>query len=214
MPRNLTLFAACALTLLFGLPGHSQDSPSLGDLARQAQKDKSNTPPKKVFTNEDLPSGSVLGSSGGGLGGSLDAGLGQSGGAAGSSKPGAAPSPLQAVERMEGLMNQLDSMDRATLVKNILQGVDTNFPGRSKWEERLYAAKQAYVSQGHDLAQKARQILAATDSLQGSHDANDPRVKQVSEQLKELVRDGVRADAAFQAVVLEGRDLASQAAPH
>jgi hypothetical protein len=115
---------------------------------------------------------------------------------------------------MEGLMNQLDSLDRATLVKNILQGADSNFPGRSKWEERLYAAKQIYVSQGHDLAQKARQILAATDGLQGNHDANDPRVKEVSERLKELVRAGVRADAAFQAVILEGRDLAGLPPSH
>ncbi len=216
MRRTLPLFAACALTLLLGLPGHSQDSPSLGDLARQAQKDKSNAPPRKVITNEDLPSASVLGSSGSGsgLGSSLNAGIGQSGGAAGSSKPGAAQTPLQALERMEAFMNQIDSQDRATLVKTILQGVDSDFPGRSKWEERLYAAKQVYVSQGRDIAQRGRQILAATDSLQGNHDPNDPRVKQVNEQLKDLVRDGVRADAAFQAVILEGRDLAKQASPH
>jgi len=216
MPRTLPLVAACALTLLLGLPGRSQDSPSLGDLARQAQKNKSNAPAGKVYTNEDLPSGSAMGSSGSGsgIGGSLTAGLGHSGSSAGTSKPSETPSPMQAVAQMEGFMNQLDSLDRATLVKKILQGVDYDFPGRSKWEGKLFAAKQVYVSQGHALAQKARQLLAATDSLQGNHDDNDPRVKEISERLKELIQDGVRADSTFQAVILEGRDLASQAAPH
>ena len=216
MRRTLPLFAACALTLLLGLPGHTQDSPSLGDLARQAQKDKSNAPARKVITNEDLPSGSVMGSSGSGngLGGSLSAGLGQSGGSAGTSKSEGAASALQAVERMEGIMKRLDSLDRATLAKNVLQGMDSNFPGRSKWEEKLYEAKQVYVAQGRDLSQRARQILAAANALQGDRDDNDPRVKEVSAQLKDLVRDAVRADSTFQAVILEGRDLAGQAAPH
>jgi hypothetical protein len=213
MPRTLPLFAACALTLLLGLPGHSQDPPSLGDLARQAQKDKSNAPARKVITNEDLPSGSVLGSSGSGsiLGGSLNAGLGP---ATTSSKPGAAASPLQSLDRMEATMNRIDSLDRATLVKNVLRGADSDFPGRAKWEERLIAAKQVYVSRGRDLVDRGKQLLASSDSLKGNHDSNDPRVKQVGEQLKELVRDAVRADAAFQAVMLEGRDLASQAPSH
>ena len=49
------LIAACAFALVFSMPGPGQDSPSLGDLARQAQKDKANNAaPKKVFTNDDL----------------------------------------------------------------------------------------------------------------------------------------------------------------
>ena len=92
MPRSLHLFAACALALIFCLPGHGQDSPSLGDLARQAQKDKSNAPAKKVFTNDDLPSSSGLGSSGpsGGSVGGPGAGLGQAGQPATPSKQGTA----------------------------------------------------------------------------------------------------------------------------
>src|SRR5271167_1496153 len=58
MPRILSLIAACALALVFSSPGHGQDSPSLGDLARQAQKDKANKPKAKVITNDDMPSGS------------------------------------------------------------------------------------------------------------------------------------------------------------
>ena len=62
MPRTLHLLASFALAAALGLPAQGQDSPSLGDLARQAQKDKANAPAaKKVFTNEDLPSGPALG---------------------------------------------------------------------------------------------------------------------------------------------------------
>jgi hypothetical protein len=203
MPRSLHLFAVCALTLVFCLPGHGQGSPSLGDLARQAQKEKGNVPANKVFTNDDLPSGSSLGSSG--FNSELGAGLGQT-----STKSSTASSPPKDLERMEALMNQIDSLDQATLVKNALRGVDSDFPGRSKWEEKLYAAKLVYASQGHELVHEAKQIVALSESLRGNQNPNDPQVKDLGDRLKELVRDGVRADAAFQAVILEGRDLATQ----
>jgi hypothetical protein len=210
--RNRGLFATCAMVLVFCLPGHAQDSPSLGDLARQAQKNKSNAPAKKVFTNDDLSSTSGTGPSE--LGASLDSGLGQAGQATTSGKPDATSSPSQDLERMEALMNRLDSLDRATLVKNVLKGVDFDFPGRSEWEEKLYAAKLAYTSQRHELVQKAKQIVASAESIKGVQDPNDPRVKDLGKRLKELVRDGVRADASFQAVILEGRDLARQSPSH
>jgi hypothetical protein len=200
------------MVLVFCLCGHAQDSLSLGDLARQAQKNKSNAPAKKVFTNDDLSSTSGTGPSG--LGAGFGSGLGQAGQATTPGKPDATSSPSQDLERMEALMNRLDSLDRATLVKNVLKGVDFDFPGRSEWEEKLYAAKLAYASQGHELVQKAREIVASAESLKGVQDPNDPRVKDLSNRLKELVRDGVRADAAFQAVILEGRDLARQSSSH
>jgi hypothetical protein len=212
MARSSILSAGCAFALVLCLPGHAQDSPSLGDLARQAQKDKSNAPAKRVFTNDDLPSASGPGPSG--LGGGLGTGLGKAGQPTTSGKPGTPSSPSQDLERMESLMNQIDGLDRATLVKNVLKGVDADFPGRSKWEEKLYAAKLVYASQGHELVQRAKQILASAESLQGNQDPNDPRVKDLGERLKELIRDGVRADAAFQAVMLEGRDLAGQSSQH
>ena len=212
MPRSLSLLAACALSVVFSLPAYGQDSPSLGDLARQAQKDKSNAPAKKVLTNDDLPSASGSGSSG--LGGAFGSGLGQDGQVTTSGKPGAPSSPSQDLERLEALMNQIDSLDRATLVKNVLKGVDVDFPGRSKWEEKLYAAKLVYASQGHELVQKAKQIVASADDLRGIQDPNDPRVKDLGNKLKELIRDGVRVDADFQAVMLEGRDLAGQSSQH
>jgi hypothetical protein len=78
----------------------------------------------------------------------------------------------------------------------------------------LYAAKLAYASQGHELVHEAKQIVALSESLRGNQNPNDPQVKDLGDRLKELVRDGVRADAAFQAVILEGRDLASQSSSH
>jgi hypothetical protein len=212
MPRTLPLFAACALTLLFGLLGHSQDSPSLGDLARQAQKDKSSATTKKVFTNDDLSSGSGAASPKSIAG--LNTGFAQGGQPATPDKQGTASSPAEDLARMESLLKMVASWDRATLVKNILQGSDVNFPGRSNWEERLFAAKQTYVSQGRVLIQQAKQLEAMAESLQGVHDPNDPRVKDMSARLQQLVQESVRTGAAFQAVVLEGKDLASQASAH
>ena len=204
MPRSLSFIAAFLLALAVCFPGHAQNSPSLGDLARQAQKDKSNAPVKKVFTNDDLSTGS---SSGAGL---ASSGVDAIAAPAAPGKHAAAPSAEHAVAQLEGLINQIDALDRATLVKNALQGVDTDFPGRSKWEQRLFAAKKIYVARGHELLQDAKQIQAAAESLRGVQDPSDPRMKDLANRLQALVRDGTRSDAAFQAVILEGRDLAAQ----
>src|ERR1700692_187631 len=123
MRRGLYFFATCTLALILCLPGHGQDSPSLGDLARQAQKEKTGAPTRKVFTNDDISSGPGIASSG--FGGSLGAGPGQAGQTSTSNKAGTPPTPAQAVERMEATMNMIDSLDRATLVKNVLQGSDS-----------------------------------------------------------------------------------------
>ena len=56
--------------------------------------------------------------------------------------------------------------------------------------------------------------MATADSLKGTQDPNDPRVKEMSAKLQSLMRDAVRTDAALQAVMIEGRDLAAQPAAH
>ena len=209
MSRRLTLIATCALALAAGASMRAQDSssssPSLGDLARQAQKDKAkaNKPAAKVLTNDDLPSSS------GGPSDALGGGLQPSG-----SKPGADPSPAEKLAMIEALMDRLEVLDRATLVHNALNGKDVDFPGRAKWEERLVAAKETYVAQARVLIQKARQIVASADSLKGNQDPNDPRVKEMGARLQTLVRDAVQMDSAFQAIMIEGRDLAAQQAAH
>ena len=213
MTRSLTLIAACALILVTCAVARAQDSsassPSLGDLARQAKKDKENDkqakPAAKIFTDDDIQSspGGVSALTGGGLaqGAPLQAGR----------KPGTEPSPAEKLAMLETLVGQVDSLDRATLVRTVLKGNDVDFPGRAKWEERLFAAKQDYVVQARELVQKARQIVATADSLKGSQDPNDPRVKEMGAKLESLVRDAVHTDSAFQALIIEGRDLATQA---
>jgi hypothetical protein len=208
MSRSFRLFPTCALALVFCLPGHAQDSPSLGDVARQAQKDKSNAPATKVITNDDLPSGS--GSSAFGLG----AGLGQIVPPGAPGKPGTAPSPLEQLARLESLLNQLDSVDRATLAKNVLQGANVDFPGRSNWEEKMFAAKQVFVAQGRDLVKRAVQIDALSKNVQDVHDTNDPRVKDLTNRLQQLVQDVIRISGTFQGVIEEGKDLASLSTSH
>jgi len=207
MARNLWLFAACALVLVFCLPGHGQDSPSLGDLARQAQKDKANAnaqPMSKVITNDDIPSSTSFGS-GPGLGRVVQPGT--------PGKPGTAVSPDEQLERMKSLLNELDSLDRATLAKNALQGSETDFPGRAKWEDKLFAAKQVFVSQGRDIMKRAGQLQESAKSVQDAKNPNDPRAKDLSNRLQQLVQQAVQTGAAFQAVVMEGKDLAGQSQP-
>lgn len=205
MSWNLNLFATCALALVFCLPGRGQDSPSLGDLARQAQKDKGNAPATKVFTNDDLPSSS--GPSGPG------AGLGRIVQPATPGKPATAASPSDELGRMESVLNELDAMDRPTLAKTVLQGVDTDFPGRSKWEEKLFTTKQIFVTQGRNLLKRAQQLEASAKNVQDIQNPNDPRAKDLSNRLQQLVQDGAGLTGAFQAVVTEGRNLASQSSP-
>jgi len=208
MPRSLHLIAACALALAFCLPGHGQDSPSLGDLARQAQKDKGNARAKKVFTNDDFSSSPVFGSP------QRSPGLQDIVQPGDPGKPGTAASPSDQLERMGSLLKQLDSLDRATLAKNVLQGADTDFPGRSSWEEQLFAAKQVFVAQGRDVMKKANQLEASAKGVQDMQNPNDLRAKDLNNRLQQLMQEAVRAGAAFQAVVAEGKDLASQSSSH
>jgi len=198
-PRLIIL---AALVSAYSTPGRSQDSQSLGDLARQARSQKGASQSKRVITNDDLPSASAA----------SVLGLENPGDAASIAKPGADTSALASVARWESVVKKVESMDRATLLRVALQGSNPDFPGHGNWEQRLFTAKQTYVSQGLDLTQRARQLLELAQALQNAQaKTDDPRVKDLSANLKELVRDAVRSDAAFQAVILEGRDLAHQA---
>src|SRR5690348_1144163 len=102
MPRSLSLIAACVLPLIFCASGRGQDTPSLGDLARQAQKDKANKPQAKVITNDDMPSGV------GGLSSALSGGLNHSAQPGSTLKPGEIPSPAESLDRLQSLLDRLD----------------------------------------------------------------------------------------------------------
>ncbi len=209
MPRKFSLIALCALALAVWGTARAQDStsssPSLGDLARQAQKDKdrdkANRPVAKILTNEDLPPAS---------GGSL----GQIGPMSAEGKPGANATPAEKIAMLETFLDRVETLDRAALVRSVLNGNTADFPGRAQWEDRLVAAKNAYVSQGRDLVQKARQIIASAESLKGNQDPNDPRIKEMSAKLQSLFQDAVKTNAGLQAVIIEGRDLSAQASAH
>lgn len=199
-PRLIVL---TALVSLLSIPGRSQDSQSLGDLARQVRSQRNSAQPAKVVTNDDLSplsAGNLLG-------------LDKSGDSTGAAKLTSESSALASLTLWESVVRRIDSLDHATLLKLALQGANPDFPGHDSWEARLFTAKQTYVSNGFDLIQRARQLLALAQALKSAQaSADDPRVKELQNNLQELVRISVRSDASFQAVVLEGRDLAHQAA--
>ena len=215
MTRIPSFIAVGMFALLVCAPGRAQDSPSLGELARQAQKNKTSNPPKKVLTNDDISGGSSSAPAlvSPGLG-AVPAPAKSSAASSGSANPDSGAAADQAVAHMESVIQALDGMNRPDLVRTALQGVDTNFPGRSAWESKLLSAKQLYVARGRDLVARVKQIQTSAEALQGSHDPNDPRVKDLTVQLQALIRDGTHMDAAFQAVILEGRDLATSAQAH
>jgi hypothetical protein len=206
MFRTSSLIAVCFVSLALCTFGRAQDSPSLGELARQAQKNKPNAPAKKVFTNDDFSSGSPAGSSS-----ENSASASGSGTPGAPAKPGEPPTPDQALDHMEGVIKEMDSLDRPALAKLALEGVDRDFPGRSAWEEKLFAAKQVYVSQGRDFVRKARQMQASVEPAKDSQGTKDSTTKDQPDRMQSIVQYGARIEAAFQEVIAEGRDLATKA---
>jgi len=202
----MSFLAALTWVLIPSAPGYAQDQPSLGDVARQARKDKekNNTPPKKVITDDSLPSSKALGGLGD-LGSSKSAGDGS-----------AMAKGLEALDRAETALNKLDPLDRATLAKAALLDNDMDFPNRPRWEDKLYSAKQQYVSHGRELFREMRQVLGDVQSLQSSQGGqkklspDDPRAQELLRRLQDIVQDAVRTENAYQSVVVEGWDLAKQ----
>jgi hypothetical protein len=194
-----------ALLLIPATPAFAQDQPSLGDVARQARKDKEKnaTKPKTVITDDTLPSSK-------GLSGLAVGDLGSSQASGGGSKMDQA---LSRVAEAEAGLKQLDALDRATLAKAVLLDNDVDFPNRRAWEDKLYAAKDRYVSHERDLIVELKQIAAGiqSDGGQGKLDPNGARAQQMKQRLQEIVQDAVRTEQVYRAVVMEGGDLAKQA---
>ena len=206
MLRKMSFLAALTWVLIPSAPGYAQDQPSLGDVARQARKDKEkNTAQRKaVITDDSLPSSKALGGLGD-LGSSKSAGDGS-----------AMAKGVEALDRAETALNKLDPMDRATLAKAALLDNDVDFPNRPRWEDKLYSAKQQYVSHGRELFREMRQVLGDVQSLQSSQGGqkklspDDPRAQELLRRLQDIVQDAVRTENAYQSVVVEGWDLAKQ----
>ena len=207
MSKRLVFYTTCIAVLSLCPAAWAQNAPSVADAARQARKDKAQASSGRVFTNDDLPSG--------GTGGDASA-LGGPG-AAGTGKVVNVESAKRAIDDVEIKIARLDSMDRATLVKGaLLQVKDADFPGRRAWEDKLWDAKLTYVEQGREFVTQARQLLSTAESLRNPADGqkvkpDDPKVQEFLGQLRQLVQNAVRADSAFQAVVIEGWDLSRKA---
>ena len=210
--RKKSFLAAVIWVLIPSTPACAQDQPqpSLGDVARQARKDKekNKAQAKTVITDDTLPSSKGLG----GLAAS-DLGSSQGSGDAGSAMARA----LDRVNEAEANLKKLDALDRATLAKAVLLDNDVDFPNRRNWEDRLFAAKEHYVSHGRELIGELKQIVAdaraqqAPPGGQGKMSPDDPRAKEMIRKVQEIVQDAVRTESAYQAVVVEGWDLAKQA---
>jgi len=214
MLRPISVVAALLWLALLATPGYaqvqsqdpapSQPQPSLGDVARQARKDreKNAAKPKTVITDESMSSSQSLTGMAGDLGGSQG----------GVDSP-AMSKALAKVEEAEAGLRKLESLDRATLAKAILLDNDVDFPNRRAWENKLYDAKEHYVSHEGQLITELKQILAQVQSwqTQGKLDPKDPRAQQMKSRLVEIVQDAVRTEQDYRAVVMEGWDLAKQA---
>jgi hypothetical protein len=181
-----------------------EQQPSLGEVARQARKDKEKNAvaPKKVITDETLATSKDFN------------GIGDVASSQGSSD--AMARGLAGLDRVDAILNKLDPMDRASLAKAALLDNNVDFPNRAAWEDQLYEAKQTYVAHGRELTRQMRKILADAQSLkaqpgQDKPNPSDPRVQEMVHRIQDLVQDAVRTDAAYQAVVMEGWDRAKAA---
>jgi len=185
-------------------PAQPQPQPSLADVARQARKDreKNAATPKAVITDENMPSSKGLTGLAGDLGSSQ-----------GGVDSGAMAKALAKVAEAEEGLRKLESLDRATLAKALLLDNDVDFPNRRAWEDKLYAAKEHYVSREGELIVELKQIVSQMQALQSQSklDPKDPRAQQMKSRLMEIVQDAVRTEQDYRAVVMEGWDLAKQA---
>jgi len=209
MRRSLVVLFAASLLTALPLCAQEPEQQSLGDIARQARKakedrDKTAATPAKVFTDENFQSGST---------GKAD--LAQL------ASPSASPTERmvaarRAIARGEQLLDTLDPMNRTTQAELALQGQNNDFPGRRAWEEKLFAAKEHYVSHGRDLFRETKALLSNMEASTSSGKANpsDPRTTEISHRALQLMQDANKTDADFQAIVLEGQDLAKRSANH
>lgn len=209
MRRNLLWGLLLGSIFAFPLCAQDQQEQSLGDLARQNRKakedrSKSATPTAKVFTDENMPSSAA---------GKADLAQLASPNASVAERMATA---RRALSRGRQLLDSLEPMDRATLAGFALQGQNADFPGRRAWEEKLFAAKEHYVSHGRELFRQTEELLSTMESLSagGKLPPNDPRMTDLTHRALQLMQDANKTDADFQAILLEGQDLAKRAASH
>lgn len=208
--RPTRVLAALFWLAIPSTPGYAQDptqpqpQPSLADVARQARKDKEKNAakPKTVITDENMPSSKGLTGLAGDIGSSQ-----------GGVDSDAMAKALAKVAEAEAGLRKLASLDRATLAKVILLDNDVDFPNRRAWEDKLYAAKEHYVSHEGELIAELKQIVTQVQAWQsqGKLDPKDPKAQQMKTRIAEIMQDAIRTEQGYRAVVMEGWDLAKQA---
>ena len=205
MRKALSVLVLLVFAAFGGSPAQAQDQPSLADVARKARKDKEGKKPsaKKVVTEDDMPSSSA--------GGSLAA-LGNPDALA--SVGGSADEPPE-MKLVEAEARTLDMMDKPTMARHALEGNGADFPGRAAWEDKLFRAKQEYVAGLRAIVADVKVTLEKAKAMRGPDgklQGGDPRVQQLVEHAQAVLAAGKRMDAAFEAVILECRELSKQAA--
>jgi hypothetical protein len=235
--RNLTLLTALIGAAILCVPAQAQDQqPSLADAARQARKDrdekdkdKSAAKPKTVYTEDTLGGGKAGSELGLGVlptlktSGSAASAAPASGAAASSADSGGSLKPssmvpgsasgdpvaaaYEGIDKAEGALNRLEPMDRATLAKTALEGNDVDFPGRAAWEEKLFAAKQLYVSRSRQLLQQMQVLMNSSQSGGAPQDALTSRAQM-------LMDLATQTESSFKSVITEGQEMAKRAKAH
>jgi len=210
--RRLVILVALESMAITGVQVQAQEQQqpqSLAEVARQTRKakeerQKNSGAPKVVVTDDTLGSSKT--------GGALNF-VNPTNGTVPTSE--ALTKAAGMLDRADRLLNLLAPMDKTTLARFALEGRDVDFPERSDWENKLYAAKQYYVSHGRDLVRETREFVANIQELKASGAREgDPRLQDLGHRALQLMQDGSRTDADFETVVLQGQDMAKQASNH
>jgi len=212
--RKFLFVALLAVVPFTPLRAQEQDSQqSLGDIARQSRKakedqakTKSAASAKVVITEDTFPSRHTIGSS------PNTTALDKPNSSAADKFVGARAD----FDDAERTLDQLEPLDRVELAKLALQGSSADFPGRHTWEDKLFTAKQGYVSHGRVLVREARQLLDEAQSLaaNGKTPESKSKMQDLSLRLRQVMQDSLQTEANFQAILLEGQKLANQSASH
>jgi hypothetical protein len=201
--------------------GFAQDAqPSVADAARAAaaaKKDKDKAAATKtVITEDSLGSGAAVAlktagaNSAGGTTSGSNAASNSGGGSMNSASLDEAWARLQATE---ATLNQFEPLGKAEVGATVLGGFTGDFPGRTEWEEKMYAEKTAYVARSRQLIQAMKEALlqmAQMNSGDQKLSPNDPKVVALTKRTTQLMQMAGKTEGEFQSVVSEGRALAKQ----
>lgn len=189
-----------------------QQPQSLGEVARQARKAKEDRAKQQAATSQEATS-SVL----------TDDNMATHKGPSPTAAVGGLDNPhsalqerfasaRQSFDEAEQTLNQLAPLDQAALAQIALEGRTVDFPGRAAWEQKLFANKQAYVAHGRQLLIQARTALHEVETAAANHPSpSDSHMQDLAHRLREIMQDALQTESNFQAVVLEGQNLAKAA---